>query len=304
MTKTCIIISGPTAVGKTGKAIHIAKRFSTQIISSDSRQCYKELGIAVAKPSVRELAEVKHHFIDELSIQNEFSAADFESYALAKANELFAHHDIIVMTGGTGLYIKAFAEGLDLIPPVDPSVRQFVTAQYEAHGLTWLQNEVVKNDPLFITRGDIENPRRLMRALEVKLGTGQSITTFQTDQRNIRDFQILQTGLELPRAQLYDRIDERVDKMLAAGLVAEARSLLPYRSLNALQTVGYRELFDYFDGQIELDVAADLIRQHTRQYAKRQMTWFKKDPSIHWFDAGQTNDAFTKSVEQLLDGKN
>ena len=282
MKKTCIIIAGPTAVGKTPIALNLAKHFNTQIISADSRQCFKELNIAVAKPAPAELSEIHHYFINSNSIHETISAADYEKYALTSAEKIFQQNDIAIMVGGTGLYIKAFCEGLDPIPEVDQKIRNETIAAYELNGIDWLQEQVKKNDPAYHASGEMRNPQRMMRALEVKLSTGNSITSFQTKQKVTRDFNIIQIGMELPREILYKQINSRVDAMIKMGLEEEARSLLPYRNLNALQTVGYKELFSYFDGEISLSKAVELIKQNTRHYAKRQMTWFKKDDSITW----------------------
>jgi len=282
MTKTCIIVAGPTAVGKTAFAIRLAQFYNTRIISADSRQCFKELNIGVAKPTAAELQLVTHHFINSHSVHEDVNAAVFEQYALLKSNEIFAQHDVVVMVGGTGLYINAFCNGIDAVPAVDMAVRQKIIDEYEANGLAWLQQQVQQQDALYFARGEIKNPQRLMRALEVKLSTGVSITQFQTQQKKQRPFNIIKLGLELPKEQLHRQIHTRVDAMIAAGLVAEAESLLPLKKLNALQTVGYRELFDYFNGDMSLDVAVERIKINTRQYAKRQLTWFKKDPELRW----------------------
>ena len=282
MKKTCVIIAGPTAVGKTALAIEIAQHFSTKIISADSRQCYKELNIAVAKPSPGELKKVQHYFIDTIRVNEDFSAADFETYALHAVNEIFTRNDIAVMVGGTGLYIKAFCGGLDEIPAVDETVRKDIIKNYEEHGIAFLQEEIKKADPAFFKTGEMQNPQRMIRALEVQLSTGISITTFQSRQKKQRSFNIIKIGLELPREILYQRINERVDKMMDEGLVAEAQQLIPYKKLNALQTVGYRELFDYFGNKIDLQRAIELIKQNTRHYAKRQLTWFKRDGELTW----------------------
>ncbi len=282
MRKKCIIIAGPTAVGKTSLAIEVARHFSTKIISADSRQCYRELDIAVAKPTQAQLKEVHHYFINTLSVTDDFSAANYEAYSLAAAKEIFLQNDIAVMVGGTGLYIKAFCDGLDEIPAIKKEVKEEVSANYLQQGLTYLREAIRINDPVYFAEGDINNPQRLMRALEVCLSTGSSISSFQAKTKKQRDFDIIKIGLQLPRAVLYNRINERVDEMMRAGLENEARKLSPYRNLNALQTVGYRELFDYFDGQISLTKAVELIKQHTRHYAKRQMTWFTKDEDITW----------------------
>ena len=282
MQKTCIILAGPTAVGKTALAIQLAEYFSTEIISADSRQCYREISIGVAKPSADELEKVKHHFINTHSIHDELSAADFEQYALRSLKTIFSKNDIAIVTGGTGLYLKALCEGLDEIPPAEESVRRNITAGYEEGGMEWLQLQVKQKDPLFWKEGDSNNPRRMMRALEVMEQTGQSILELQKGKKVNRDFAIMKIALELPRDILYNRINQRVNQMMIDGLEAEAKSVYPFRKLNALQTVGYRELFDYFDGRHSLERAVELIQQNTRHYAKRQLTWFKKDPGYHW----------------------
>jgi tRNA dimethylallyltransferase len=282
--KTVIIICGPTAVGKTSAAIQIAKHYNTEIISADSRQCFRELNIGVARPSTEELAKVEHHFIASHSIQEKITAATFEQYALQKATELFQLHDVIVMVGGTGLYIKAFSEGLDSIPAIEPSIRENIIRHYETKGLEWLQQELMLKDPLFYKTGEIQNPQRMMRALEVMEATGQSIVSFRKGAKAERRFTIIKTGLELPREELNRNINTRTDKMMEAGLLNEIKELLPFKKRNALQTVGYKELFEYLEGVISLDDAVSKIKTNTRQYAKRQMTWFKKDKAIHWFD--------------------
>jgi tRNA dimethylallyltransferase len=281
--KTVIIICGPTAAGKTSVAIHIAKHFQTEIISADSRQCFQELNIGVARPSTQELKEVKHHFIASHSIHQEVNAVVFEKFALEKTNELFQVYDLIVMVGGTGLYLKAFCEGLDSIPDIDPAIRQNIISNYETNGLEWLQQEVKLKDPAFYATGEIQNPQRMMRALEVMESTGQPIVSFRKGAKAERNFTIIKTGLEIPKEELQRNINIRTDKMMETGLLNEAKGLVPYKTLNALQTVGYKELFDYLQGNISLDDAVSQIKINTRQYAKRQMTWFKKDKSINWF---------------------
>lgn len=281
--KTVIIIAGPTAVGKTAIAIDLALYFQTAIISADSRQCFKELSIGVARPSEEELQQVPHYFIASHSIHDEVTAAGFETFALQKVNELFATHDVVVVAGGTGLYIKAFCEGLDEVPDVPAAVRAGIIQAYETHGLQWLQQQLKEKDPVFYEKGEIKNPQRMMRALEVVEATGQSIFDFRKGKATIRGFNIVKIGLELPREELYQRINARVDDMMQAGLLEEVRSLIPYKHLNALQTVGYAELFDYLDGHVTLERAVELIKQNTRRYAKRQMTWFKRDQAFNWF---------------------
>lgn len=290
MNKTCIIIAGPTASGKTALAIQLAQHFSTQIISADSRQCYKELNIGVARPSVSELAAAHHYFIASHAVTDNLSAADYEKYALDCAGNIFAGNDVAVVAGGTGLYIKAFCEGLDEIPAIDETIRKNIREEYEAHGISWLQSAMQKEDPLYFEKGEIQNPQRLMRALEVKRGTGQSILFFQLKEKQQRDFNIIKIGVELPRPVLYERINQRVDNMMEEGLLEEVKSLQPYKHLNALQTVGYRELFDYLDGNIALERAVELVKQNSRHYAKRQLTWFKRDDAMVWLNAGEKNN--------------
>jgi tRNA dimethylallyltransferase len=280
--KTCIIICGPTASGKTEIAIYIAKQFNTQIISADSRQCFKELGIGVAKPSLEQLSAIHHYFINSHSITENISAADFEQYALNCITEIFKINDVVVMVGGTGLYIKALCEGLDNIAQTDPIIKSDIIENYTAYGITWLQEKLQQEDPLYFEKGEIQNPQRMMRALEVVRNTGKSIIAHQQKIKKERDFNIIKIGIEIPRPILYERINTRVDKMMTQGLEKEAQALFPQKNLNALQTVGYRELFDYFENNITLEKAVDLIKQNTRHYAKRQMTWFKKDEEVIW----------------------
>lgn len=290
MNKTCIIICGPTAVGKTSFAIKLAKHFNTAIISADSRQCFKELNIGVAKPSAAELNSVKHYFINSHSIHEDVNAASFEQYALKAADNIFQHNDVAVMVGGTGLYIRAFCEGMDELPVIDPAIREKLVRGYESNGLAWLQHEAKEQDPVYFQQGETKNPQRLMRALEVKLSTGKSIIEFQTRQKKARPFNIIKTGLQLPKEQLHQNINSRVDMMMQEGLLEEVRSLLPLKQLNALQTVGYKELFSYLGGEISLEAAVDLIKKNTRQYAKRQITWFKKDEATNWIGADDEAD--------------
>lgn len=281
-TKTVIIIAGPTAVGKTAVAIDIAKRFETEIISADSRQCFREMNIGVARPSADELKQVPHHFIASHSIHDEVTAITFEQYALQKTGELFQHNDYVVMTGGTGLYIKAFCEGLDEIPEVPQELRASISHKYSELGIEWLQNEVKHKDPEFFRTGEVKNPRRMLRALEVFEATGKSILHFRKGEKLARNFGIRKVGLELPKEELRERINTRVDNMMEKGLLEEVKGLLSWKHLNALQTVGYTELFNYLDGKVDLQKAIGDIKVHTRQYAKRQMTWFKKDKDFEW----------------------
>ena len=288
---TVIIIAGATAVGKTSLGTRLANHFNARIISADSRQCFKELNIGVAKPSKAQLNACPHYFINSHSISDEVNAGIFEKYALATANELFKQNNIVVMVGGTGLYIKAFAEGIDAMPSIPPAIRQNITDNYNQYGLKWLQNEIKEKDTIFWEVAEQHNPQRLMRALEVLMATGQTINQFRTQQAVERPFNIIKIGIELPREQLVANINQRVDEMMLEGLLEEVKGLLPYQNLNALQTVGYKELFAYLNNQCFLDEAINRIKINTRQYAKRQMTWFKKDKDYHWV----TNN------DQLLD---
>jgi len=288
--KTIIIIAGPTAVGKTSLAIELAKHFDTAIISADSRQCFRELNIGVAKPTTEQLDEVRHYFINSHSIHEDVNAAIFEQYALRSAEEIFLHRDTAVMVGGTGLYIKAFCEGLDEIPTISSGVREKIVSNYNLSGLRWLQEQVRVNDPEYFAKGEITNPQRLMRALEVKLGTGKSIRQFQQSRKVIRHFSIIKIGLHLPKDLLHANIDHRVDEMMKQGLLNEVQTLLPFRLLPALRTVGYTELFNYLDREISLTEAVNAIKKNTRQYAKRQMTWFRRDATIRWYSPQETRE--------------
>ena len=285
MSKTVYIVMGPTAVGKTNFAIALAKALNTEIISADARQCYKEMNIGVARPSAEELKAVAHHFIASHSVTEEINASYFENWAIEKTTSLFKTKEAVVMVGGTGLYIKAFCEGLDLIPAIDASIRENIIQQYEKLGLRWLQKEVAVKDPIYWEKGEQKNPQRLMRALEVKLGTGSSIISFQNKKAVERPFKMVKIGLELPREELYNRINTRVLTMVEEGLEKEVKGLEAYAHLNALQTVGYSEWKDYFEEKISKEKVIENIQQNTRHYAKRQMTWFKRDPAITWFNA-------------------
>ena len=298
--KTVIIICGPTAVGKTSVAISLAKHFHTEIISADSRQCFKELGIGVARPSTDELKEIPHHFITSHSVQENINAAYFEQYALQKVSDLFQKYAVVVMVGGTGLYIKAFCEGLDEMPQVEENIRQKIVTNYNEKGIEWLQNEIKEKDPQFYAVGEIQNPQRIMRALEVVESTGRSIVDFRKNKKATRDFNIVRIGLELSKEELHHNINSRVDKMIAVGLVDEVKQLLPFKHLNALQTVGYSEIFDYLDGKISLNAATEEIKKNTRQYAKRQMTWFRKDKEVKWFSPKQVEEIISYASEQMI----
>lgn len=282
MSQTVYIIVGPTAVGKTAYAIKLAQQLDTEIISADARQCYAQLNFGVARPSDEELNLVPHHFIASHSIHETVNAVVFEKYALAKAASILNTKKDLVMVGGTGLYIKAFCEGLDEIPAIDAAIRSSILQQYNEKGIEWLQQQVSQQDPVFWEQAEKQNPQRLMRALEVKLGSGESIISFQQKNTTVRPFKIVLVGLQLPREEVYNRINQRVNTMLDMGLEEEVLSLKPFFHLNALQTVGYKEWEPYFKGEITKQRVVELIQQNTRQYAKRQITWFKKNPLIRW----------------------
>jgi tRNA dimethylallyltransferase len=280
--KTVIIITGPTASGKTDLAVETALKFETSIISADSRQCFRELNIGVAKPGKAYLEQVRHQFINSHSIHETVNAAVFETLAKQWCEEIFSHRDVVVMAGGTGLYIKAFRDGLDEIPLVDMAFRKEIQENYQTLGIAWLQDAIQKEDPLFFESGEILNPQRMMRALEVMKSTGRSILAYRSQQKKQNPYRILEFAVALPRKELYQRIDNRVDAMMEAGLAEEVKSLIPYQHLNALQTVGYKELFDQINGKMNLEDSISLIKQNTRHYAKRQITWLNKNEDLIW----------------------
>ena len=283
MKNTVIVIAGPPACVKTALSIRIAQHFQTSILSADSRQCYRELNIGVAKPSPEELAAVPHYFINTHSIHEPVDAALYEQYGLESLAEIFQQQPVAVVTGGTGLYIKALCEGVDQMPAIDEAIRLQARQQFHEHGLEWLQEEVKRTDSLYYEDGEVQNPHRLLRALEFFRTTGQSIRHFQKGMKRERPFRIIKLGIRLPKEELHERINRRVDDMIAQGLEAEARSLFAFKDLKALQTVGYREIFDHLAGLSSMDAAIEFIKRNTRHYAKRQMTWFKKDDAISWF---------------------
>lgn len=283
MHNTLICIVGPTACGKTDLAVHVAKEYQTEIISADSRQVFREMTIGTAKPSEKQLVEIKHHFINHLSIKEEFNSGMFEQQALKILEEIFRKKNVVVLVGGSGLYIKALLEGLDELPPADEKVREQLNHEFEKNGIEYLQTELQKNDPAYFAKVDLKNPHRLIRALEVFRLTGKPYSSFRKGEKQKRNFKTILIGLELPREILNQRINQRVDEMIAKGLIEEAQNLFPLRHLNALDSVGYNELFDHFDGKISLDEAIERIKHNTRKFAKRQMTWFSRVENIHWF---------------------
>jgi len=277
-----LVIAGPTAVGKTSVAIEVAKHFGCDIISADSRQFYRELVIGTAVPDAGQLAEVKHHMVGNLSVSDSYNVSRFEQDVLKLLTDLFSRNPIAVMVGGSGLYIKAVCEGIDDLPDADAELRNTLHLKFENEGLASLRAMLLKLDPDYLAVVDPANPNRIIRALEVCLSTGKTYSSFRNRQPQKRDFRIIMIGLELPRAELHHRINSRVDQMMNAGLEAEARSLYPLRQLNALNTVGYRELFDYFEDKCSLSEAIEKIKTNTRRYARRQMTWFRKEENIMW----------------------
>lgn len=285
MSKHLINIIGPTAIGKTRISIEIAKALGTEIISCDSRQFYKEMQIGTAVPDKDELAQVKHHFIQHLSIFEDYSVGDYEKEALGVLNTLFKKHDMLCLTGGSGLYQKAVLEGLDYFPDVDKTIRAKLNKTYETQGLKPLQDQLIRLDPAYFKSVDQQNPHRLIRALEISIGTSKPYSSFiNTNKKTVRNFNSIKIGLTAEREIIYNRIEQRVDNMFKEGLVEEAKSLYRHRQLNALQTVGYKELFEYFEGKISLEEAKSEIKKNTRRYAKRQLTWFRKQSDIKWFD--------------------
>ncbi len=287
-TKVLVVISGPTAVGKTATAIAIARHFGSEIISADSRQIYREMRIGTAVPSPEELATVKHHFIQTKSIFDYYNAYLYETEVLELLPELFRRMNPVVMAGGSGLYIDAVCHGIDDIPTVDPAVRQQILELYEREGLEGLQRRLQEVDPDYYAQVDLHNPKRLLKALEISVQSGRPYSSFLTRTPKERPFRILKIGLNLPREELYDRINRRVVKMIDEGLVEEARSLLPHRRVNALNTVGYKEIFDHLEGKLSLDEAIERIQANTRKYARKQLTWFRKDPKTKWFRPDET----------------
>ncbi len=284
LKKQLIVIVGPTAVGKTALAIKVANHFNTAIISADSRQFYTEMNIGTAKPSNEELAAAKHYFIDSHHIHQTFSVGDFEQQAIKKIDELFLKHDTLVMVGGSGLYINAVLNGLDEFPQVPEEVRTALNNRFLNEGIKPLQDLLKEKDPDYFAEADVQNPQRIIRALEVIQHTGNTFTSYRQKNRKSRSFSAIKIGLNINRDQLYQQINYRVDEMIANGLVDEVRSLEKYRNVYALKTVGYQEIFDYLDHKITLEKAIDMIKQNTRRFAKRQITWFKKDTEITWFE--------------------
>ena len=281
--KTLIVVVGPTASGKTGTAIEIAKYFHTEIISADSRQFYKEIPIGTAAPNSQQLAQVKHHFVGQLSIADDYNVSRFEQDVINLLDEKFKSHNVMVMAGGSGLYIDAVCNGIDELPSPDEQLRSSLNKKFEKEGIESLQQQLKVLDPVYYNQVDLQNPKRLLRAIEVCLQTGKRYSDLRKKNIATRDFNIVKVGLNLPREELFEHINKRTDLMLEGGWFEEAKSVFPQRNLNSLNTVGYKELFKYLSGEWTLDFAIEKIKTNTRRYAKRQLTWFKRDESIHWF---------------------
>lgn len=282
--KKLIVIAGPTAVGKTAVSVRLAGHFKTAIVSADSRQIYREMTVGTAKPTAEERGGIAHYFIDTHSVGEDYDAARYAEEALIVIRDLFTRHDKVIVCGGSGLYIRALCEGFDDIPSVPDEIRQSLVANYEEKGLEWLQQQMREVDPDAWQQIDQRNPHRLIRALEVKSYTGKSIQSYRTGQKRRHEFDIIKIGLDLPREELYARIDQRMEEMIARGLFEEAHRLYPMRSFLALQTVGYQEIFGFIEHAYDLDECVRLLKRNSRRYAKRQLTWFRRDPEFTWFD--------------------
>ena len=289
---------GPTGVGKTEQALRVAERYGCPIVSCDSRQIFREIPIGTAAPTAEEQRRVQHYFVGERSIEDEYNAGQYERDALKLLDSLFAKQDVVVMTGGSMLYADAVCKGLDDLPSVPLPIRADVQREYETKGLAWLQSEVQRLDPAYWAEVDQQNPARLAHCIELCRVTGEPYSALRSHTAKARPFRILKIGLDRPRAELYARIDKRVKQMMEAGLLDEAKAVYPKRALNSLQTVGYKELFAYLDGEYDLDRAIELIQQNSRHYAKRQLTWFRRDKEIHWLNA---NDEYEKNSDIIDD---
>ena len=304
--KTLVLILGPTGVGKTELSLRVAEHYGCPIVNCDSRQIYRHIPIGTAAPTAEEQARVRHYFVATRELEEDYNAGQFERDALALLEKLFETHEVVVMTGGSMLYADAVCKGLDDLPSVPADIRQAVQKQYEQGGLAWLQAEVQRLDPNYWETVDRQNPARLAHCIELSMTTGQPYSSLLTkysavrSQPSERPFRIVKIGLNRPRAELYARIDERVKKMIDDGLVNEAKAVYPKRHLNSLQTVGYKELFAYFDGEYDLNRAIELIQQNSRHYAKRQLTWFRRDKEIYWLDANESYEKNCTVIDALL----
>ena len=298
--KKLIVLVGPTAIGKTALSIVLAQYFNCEIVSCDSRQFFKEMQIGTAVPTTTELSAVQHHFIQNKSIFDQYTVGDFEKEAIHTLDELYQNDDFAILVGGSGLYVDAVIKGFDEFPEIKTSVRAAVTFNYEQFGIGYLQTELQKLDPKYFEVVAKGNPQRMMRALEVCIGTGKPYSTFLNQKKNNRNFTPIFIGLEAERSVIYDRINQRVDCMIEEGLLEEVEKLVSFKNLNALQTVGYRELFRYVEGEISLEFAIDEIKKNTRRFAKRQLTWFKKNENTIWFDYLTDRQEIIQQITELL----
>ncbi|MFC2090237.1 tRNA (adenosine(37)-N6)-dimethylallyltransferase MiaA [Bacteroidota bacterium] len=299
MSKFLVIIAGPTACGKTATGIALAKHYKTEIISADSRQIYKETSIGTAVPSPEELKTVAHHFIQEISLNNYYNASMYELDVLKRLKQLYEKYRVIFMVGGSGMYINAVCFGIDDLPTVDQKIRTNLAEKFEKEGLVSLQEKLKQLDPVSYERIDLNNQYRVLKALEISIQTGRPYSSFLTHQKRERDFQIIRVGLDMDREILYKRINSRVDEMMKNGLMEEVKGLIEFRSSNALKTVGYRELFSYLDKKISMEEALDLIKRNTRKYARKQLTWFRKDKLFPWFHP-QNLDIISEYIDQEM----
>lgn len=299
MPHTLIVLIGPTGVGKTELSLSIAEHFQTCILSADSRQLYQELKIGTAAPTPSQLARVPHYFVGTLGLTDYYSAAQYEADVLEKLEELFQHNDTVVLTGGSMMYVDAVCKGIDDIPTVDKETRELMLQRYEEEGLETLCAELKILDPEYYQIVDLKNPKRVIHALEICYMTGKTYTSFRTQKHKERPFRIIQIGLTREREELYDRINRRVDEMMQEGLLEEAKSVYPFKHLNSLNTVGYKEIFNYLDGEWSLDFAIEKIKQNSRIYSRKQMTWFKRNPNIQWFHPEQKEEIMNYINDQL-----
>lgn len=297
--KHLIVVVGPTAVGKTALCVRLAKKLGTEIVSADSRQFYREMNIGTAKPSEAEQEGVPHHFVDSHSIEDEFNAGAYELKVLDLLHVMFEKQDCLILTGGSGLYVRAITEGMDEMPEADLTVRAALQAQFEEHGIQPLLEQLQELDPHYFLQVDQANTQRVIRALEVCLSSGQPYSNFRKNTKQTRPFNIIKIGLSRDREELYQRIDQRMDMMLEQGLLEEAKTLYPYKSHNALQTVGYKEIFDFLDGSYDWEEAVRLLKRNSRRYAKRQLTWFHKSPDYTWFHPDQWEEIMEYIHDQM-----
>lgn len=300
MTNYLVSIIGPTAIGKTALSIELAKSLNTEIISSDSRQFYKEMNIGTAVPTIEELSQVKHHFIQHISVKKKYNVGDFERDAISKLEELFKKKNIVIMVGGSGLYVEAITKGLDNFPDIDEKIRIQLNIELNENGIIYLQNKLKELDFESYQSIAIDNPRRVIRALEVCLQSGKPYSSFLAKEKPARNFRVITIGLQGEREHIYSRINQRVDKMVDMGLIEESKKLYSQKGLNALETVGYKELFSYFEGKYDLDFAISEIKKNTRRFAKRQLTWFKKTSEVNWFDYQTNYDIIINYVKDII----